>query len=514
MILVWVGIAFFAGVGLYIVMPWTAAKIAGDDWVDAVAQKYVWLAQSAARKSAIVERDGVLELVSKRYDPDIKGDKDSKHDTRHHQDGFDVLSRMSNKSFGLALSDRSEYVSPLLAELGERFWRAREEGEIGEVVQTKNGAECMKDGVIVDDRSKMVDLGRARHATTGSADPESGHESYINTQISQEKFNQKLSTGQTFMIILGLVGSFVATVMALNYTGGESAEATSPSQNTTTLSYLAALISAAGGKTIGRKTGAVIYALGWVLLVPVMAGLFVGPVMAVLLALLTYSVAGFIPFTIGLMGPSIPAALGIIMARGHWILAQLTTGGGCITRRETGEYEYTRLERAPDSVEEQRELFGDEIEDEDDLYDFFVRLVDGTVLGVDGSEGDLYRFAWAPLGITEEKGEENMGPITDQPPANVATDGGTNQRIRTKNKRMGYHALLPTPDEDEWIVPGPQFYGWCRNTAESGPVEEGRDKALRDHGGEQQLGAKWFMICVLLATVMGTAMGMVAGGGI
>ncbi|WP_435551966.1 hypothetical protein [Natrinema sp. CGMCC1.2065] len=719
MFLVWMGLAFFAGLALYIVMPWTAAKIAGDDWIESVSGTYVWLAQTAAHKSAIVERDGTLELVSKRFDSEILGDKDKEHgDLRHHQDGFSVLSRLKNKSFGVALGDRAEYVSPLLAELGGEAWRAKENDEIGRdqrTVETSGGKKTtesvMRDGILIDKASKLVDVSRARHLTTGDADPEDGHESYLWTEISQEKFNERMSFGQTMVIVLGALGAMVTMFYLTSQTGGSASanaasgggggggSVTDAANNTTTVSMLFILAALSRFdlewvKSGGRKTAAVLWVVGWIVTWPLTALVMEGLVMALLVAIVMTGVALLLPVGIALLGPSIPKGVGLILARGHWILAQLTVGRGILVRRETGEYEHHKLYRAETSVEETlsarltnndrhekatdtgldwmssvdgdngsvlvhlettnevetiaeatlsvtanfenesrtlidetfddvdaikehanlpvtsgREIatdggesedddlptvdlgsdlqsspdddsfFGDsateddgidpdleealddaevddreassggwdwnplsifrddeeedeeedeqeigdlvdveivlEVEAERDLdHNFVATLADGTELPVHGSEGDLYRFGWAPLGVTEEKGPANMDPITDSPPEDVQADGG---RIVPNNTRQGYRPMLKLPDEDDgdqYLVTLPQLYSWCQGTSESETIEQGRDKALSEHGGAQQIGMAVFSVIVLASVVIGGAFGWIAAGGL
>lgn len=511
MFFIWMGLAFFAGLALYLVTPWTAAKIAGEDWVEYVSGLYVWLAQTAVTKSAIVERDGTLELVSKRFDSEIHGDKDKEHgDPRHHRDGLSVLSRLKNKSFGVALHDRAEYVSPLLAELGESAWRAREANELGSYT-TGEGIDRMRDGITVPRASRLVDLSRARHLTTGDADPEDGHESYLRTKISQEQFNEKLSFGQSLMIVLGFIGSAVAMFYLTSQTGGagtaSSAPAPSPTTNTTnatnttTVSVLF-LLSTLGLSDIdfddlARKLGAVAWIIGWVVTWPLTALLMDGLMTAMLVLVVMTGVAMAVPAGIALAGPSIPKSIGLILARGHWILAQLSVGRGMLVRRETGEYEHHKLYHA----------------DSDADHDFEVLLNDGTTLPVNGSEGDLYRFGWAPLGITEEKGESNMGPITQDTSElpTLSADGG---RIGPDNKRQGHQPAIKIPQGDNWLVTLPQLWSWCQGSSESKTIEQGRDKALSEHGGAQQIGGLVFTIAVLASTVIGGAFGFLAGGGL
>ena len=517
MFVVWGMLCFFAGVAIYLVMPWTTARIAGDEYAEQVAKYYVWLAQGAVVKSAIVERDGILDLVRKKYDADMKGDKDSTHGDRHHRDGFDVLNRLSNKSFGLALSDRGEYVSPLLAELGGEFWRAREDGDIGTVIE-HNGDEYMKDGVIVDDRSKLVDLADAKHLTSGSASPESGADSKEKTKISQEKFHQKLSFGQQLTVALTFSACFAVVFAALVF--GPSVDdggAATDAGNQTVVSFLFLAYASPWLLQVGRFALAGLWALVWVLLIPVTAFFLLSPMWAIVATFLTWTFAIAIPAACAFS--LIPHMFGasLAVARINWILAQLANGAGCLIRRESGEYEYARLRDLPEDVVEQRQILGDY--DLDEPFNWYVQLNGGTRLGVDGSRGDLYRFGWAPLGITEEKGPENLGAISETPNATVRSDGGEDARthVGTSNRRpegTGYRAYLPVPKQGEWMVAGPQLASWCRNTAESVLIERGRDQALRDYGGQQQMGDLWFVLIVLMAAVFGGGMGLVAGGGI
>jgi len=141
----------------------------------------------------------------------------------------------------------------------------------------------------------------------------------------------------------------------------------------------------------------------------------------------------------------------------------------------------------------------------------FAELSDGTELPIHGSEGDLYRFGWAPLGITEQKGAANMEPITQTPPSDIQSDGG---RIMPNNTRQGYRPMLQIPDRDQWLVTLPQLWSWCQGTAESKTIEQGRDKALSEHGGAQQVGMAVFSIVVLASVVIGGAFGWIAAGGL
>lgn len=482
-LMIWLAVGFLAGICLVIFVPWSAARIAGPEWQEWVSDIYVWLAMTAGTKTAIVARPGTLELVPKKYDSDIKADKDTQHgDPRHHHDHFGVLSRLKNKSFGFAIDSHNEYVDPLLAELGGRAKEVLERDEIGPKEQKRQ----MFDGITVPQTSELVDITDAKHLCSGNCEPEWGNESYEMTKISQEKFNEKVSFGQVMMIIVAALGSMVT----MWFLTGQDAPGTGGG---TTVSLLA-LIASTSIAMKSREIAAVGYIAIW-FFIPVIAALQVGIVGGVLVFLVMTATAVAIPGWIALFGPSIPRSIGMIFCSIFWILAQLTVGKGVIVRRATGEYEHHALRDAPDGED----------------HDYVATLDDGKELEINGSNGDLFRFGWAPLGVAAEKGEQNMAPICETPPKQAATDGG---HIQAENTRQGWYPVIPVPDDDEWLVTLPQLATWCRKSAESEAIEHGRDKALTEHGGQQQLGMIALTIGMVGAILIGSLMGWLAGGGI
>ena len=492
---VWAIIGVLLGICFVIVVPWTAARIAGREYVEAVSDKYVWFAQTAARRSALVVRDGDLKLIAKRYDSDLKADKDSETgDERHHKDDFDVLGRLANKVFGFVLTSRDSYVSPLAAELGEVAMRAQERKEIGHE-QVKGTADSFVDGIHIPKQSRLVDISAGRHLTTGSCEPEKGRESYEKAKISQEKFHDRVSFGQGMLLIIAALGSMGVAWFAASRTGGGSTVDVANQTTVGMIWLLASLGPVEISKQTLRKVAAGLWVAGWVLVVPVLAAVFGGPVIAVVVTGLTLLTPVVFLGGLTLAGPSIPAFLGIALARGFWILAQLTVGKGVLVERDTGELEHRQLRRAG----------------EDATTTFVTTLSDGRVLPVAGSKGDLGRFAWAPMGFTAEKTEQNMDTLTEEVPDEAATDGG---RILPTNKRQGYQPELREPDKDEWLVTLPQLWSWSKNTSESGAVRQGRNKALTEHGGEQQISMVVFFAMLLAAILMGGVFGLIAGGAI
>ena len=482
---IWAAVGLLGGILMLVFLPWSAARMAGGELQDTIANKYVYFAQTCATKTAIIARPGSLKLVGKRWDSDFGQDKDTAQgDPRHHGDGFNALSRLANKPFAFGLQSAGEYVSPLLAEIGDKARRARDNGDVGE----EQGV--MKDGYLIPKRSKLVDITDSQYLPTGSCEPEEPYQDYQKTKISQEKFHERISFGQTMILLIAAIGSMVAMWFL---TGQDT-----PDAGGTTLSMLL-LIGAAGqwledSDLDWAKIGVSLYAIAFIASLPLIAWITYSIIHAIVVLVVMVSVAVTVPVGITLLGPSIPLFMGLPMARLCWIMAQLSVGRGVIVERADGSYEYHKLEEA-----------------ESDEYGFQTTLSDGKTLEIDGSTGDLFRFGWAPLGMTAEKTSRNMGRISEEPPEQMAADGG---KIQTASTREGYKAVLPIPDENEWLVTGPQLWTLCRKTAESEAIERGRNKALTEHGGTQQISMTWFMGAVLMAILIGSSMGFVAAGGL
>jgi len=486
-LLVWAIVGVLFGIVLIAVLPWVGAKLSGDaDLIEAVSDWYVDLAQTCARRSCLIIRDGDFQLIGKRYDPDHKADKDtSTGDPRHHRDSLDVLNRIKDKVFGFGLTSRDTYISPLAAELGELAKEAHDSREIGPVGDKPQ----MVDGFTVPKQSQLVDLDSAKHITTGDADPETGYESYQKTKISQERFHEKVSFGQ----LVVLVGATLAT-MALAWLLSSRDAPSADTTVSTSLMFLAATINKDQSKKIGIIGGAI----GAVLIMPLIAILTHGILAGIIVFVASIGVAVAVPVGIKLLGPSIPMMIGVPMARGFWTLAQLTVGRGVLVERDSGHIEHRQLRDAQDEA-----FHGAEFE---------TVLSDGTLLPVDGSQGDLFRFGWADMGATVEKSQQNMRSLTkDIQVEDAATDGGF---VIGEGTRQGFKPVHPVPADSEYLVTLPRLWTWCRGSSESEAVRQGRNKALTEEGGAQQISMVVFTAALVVMSIIGGIFGLIAGGAI
>ena len=503
MTIVWLAVGFLTGLLLLIFVPWAAARIAGPKYQEKVSDWYVWLAQTSISKCAIIVRDNQLELVPKRYDPEIGADRDSKHGERHHKDPLNVLGRLANKPFGIALSDRGVYISPLVAEVGDKLRDAKDRNEGGpseRIVEDGDGARreaVFRDGFEIPTFSTAVDLGAADYLITGSCEPEQGRESFTKTQISQEKFHERLSFGQSFFIVLSFLAVLVVSYWIADPEDGASVTVVDflahPESHLLALSVLAISLRGTWEWIDERVEWKVLQAAAFVAMIvvsiPLLAWWLAGALVGIAVFIVMVGTPLAIVSVIGLLGPSIPVVIGHPLSKGFWILAQLAVGRGALVRLESGRYVHRKLLDGNDA-------------------DYRVDLPDGSTLDVEGDQGDLYRFGWAPLLVTEQKGEKNMAPISQEVPAASATDGG---RVLANNRRQGYRPALSVPDSG-WLVTLPQLWAWVSGSAESDMVERGRDNALTEHGGEQQVGAIVYMGVLAVLMITAAVLGLAAGG--
>lgn len=510
----WAVTGVLAGVAYLTVVPWVAARVGGLRARERVSYWYVWAAQTFTERAGVIVRDEELSLVRKHWDGEYSADKDTASgETRHHYDVFSVLDRLRGRIFGFGLSDRGVWVSPLLAEIGAKAHTMRQNNDIGPETRAveRDGRtvreQVMQDGIPIPDRSQLVDLSAARHLVKGSADPNAGQDAYKRTKISQEPFTQTVSPAQGLLIVGGFLAG-LAVVMFLSGDSGSSAPVAPPNAtNQTVLSGLGALIMArlnqvrqgiaaaiariSGGSgdrdwgRVGRGLAAAAIGVVGLVLIPAIAVVTFGPVMAIIAGMLQLLTIIAIPFGIWLLGPALPGLLAVPLATISWILAQLTTDGGVIVERKTGVLEYHELRK--------REHGG-----------FETTLSDGTVLPIDGTEGDLYRFAWNDLGIVAEKTEENMQRLTAG--ETLRADGG---EIVAKNTRAGYRPIINTGSVSDWVVSLPHLESWAEGSATGNSIRTGRQKALRENGGEQGLSQLVFTVLLLVAPVLGAAMGWV-----
>lgn len=203
--------AFFAG-GMVL------GAIGGTDVRDRMGQWYVDMAQAAYRNSALVVREtGSLQLTTVKFDPKFGADRSTVDGVAGHWgDPMAVKSTLSGKEFGIGLESASCYISPLASEFGKEGFDRLENGTLGEQDGEANT-------VILDyeipQHPQITDLRNASKSLKGSCKRHWGELANKWGELSQEKFHEKISLGQS-LLWMGAFGGGVALALATFYVRG------------------------------------------------------------------------------------------------------------------------------------------------------------------------------------------------------------------------------------------------------------------------------------------------------
>ena len=213
----WGLVGLLLGASAFVVVPWTLAMLGGVDVRDRVGRYYVGQMMTVLGDAALIAREqGGVALTSVSYDAEFGGDKVTvAGKTGHLVDDLNMKSRLANKPFGVGLESHPVYTSPLMAEFAEYGTDARHDGRIA----TTDG------GVRLDFEIPAVptvaDLRGAYRALDGDARRRFGVLSESWAQKSQEKFGQRISLGQTLILMAAFaVGSGMAILTMKYGTGG------------------------------------------------------------------------------------------------------------------------------------------------------------------------------------------------------------------------------------------------------------------------------------------------------
>lgn len=159
------------------------------------------------------------------------------------------------------------------------------------------------------------------------------------------------------------------------------------------------------------------------------------------------------------------------------MLAQLTFGNSAIVRTDTGDYQWRALRDADDG--------------------YRVVLEDGSVVQIDADDGDLDRWAMGKIALTEQKTERNM--------RRWQADESNAQT------RAGHDIPAPTKTEPgSWLVSLANVQTATRMSGTSDIVRRGREKALEEHGGENQVSTLMTMMLSTVLLIVGFLLGWAA----
>ena len=207
--LVWFLLAVTVGACVFFAAGLIVASVGGDGVRDRVGRWYVGMAQSAYRNSALAVREtGSLEMTTVNFDPKIGGDRSTIDGvTGHWEDPMSVKSKLAGKEFGIGLESASCYISPLAAEIGETGESRLENGVLGQTL-SDDGTEEVTLDYSIPKHPYVIDLRAAEKFLKGSSKRRWGQLSNKWAELSQEKFHENFSVGQSLLWI----GSFAAGV--------------------------------------------------------------------------------------------------------------------------------------------------------------------------------------------------------------------------------------------------------------------------------------------------------------
>jgi hypothetical protein len=459
LLITWAMLGLLLGAVGYVLIPWLFAFLGGADSRDRVGRYFIQQMMTVLGDGALVARkQGGVALTSVDWDATFGADKVSvAGQVGHIADSLGLKSRLAGKPFGIALESHPVYISPLFAEFAERASDAKHSNRLGP--QPDGGVrldfEIPTASVIPDLRGayRILDGDARRYYSTLA-------ESWA--QKSQEKFGKRVSFGQTLLFIAAFAVGVGMALLVFRYgpVGGGGGGG-----GTTVPVMISALLLATPSldrnwRMIGAGVGVVVLVAvfiafafwGWGLFAAILftAGLVVG--------------ASTPPMAILMLRDGLP--LGGLIGVGLAIAAQIAFGKAACVRREDGTYEWTVLRAGRGG--------------------FYAELADGQRVEIDAEKGELFSFGFGKLAVTEAKTDRSMQQWT------VAHTPGDS--AEPTGERAGVPVHPPRQQQtDSWLVSLANIQRAIRGSASSTLIRRGRDKALEEEGGQQQLSQLWTM---------------------
>jgi hypothetical protein len=215
----WGLVGLLMGAAAFILVPWTLAFLGGVDARDRVGRYYVKQMMTVLGDAALVAREqGGVALSGVSFDPEFSADSVTVGGKEGHlSDDLNLKSRLAGKSFGLGLESHPVYISPLIAEFAEYASDAKHEGRLA--VRADGGGARLD--FEIPETPSVPDLRGTYRILDGDARRRFGVLAESWAQKSQEKFGQRISLGQTIILMAAFaVGSGMA-ILAIKYgTGG------------------------------------------------------------------------------------------------------------------------------------------------------------------------------------------------------------------------------------------------------------------------------------------------------
>ena len=500
---VWFLLGILLGAVAFMTAGLVVAAIAGEGVRDRIGRWYISMAMGALRDGALAVREtGALEIVRTRFAPKFEGDRAVIDGVvGDWRDPLEVKGTLAGKPFGIGLESASCYVSPLAAEAGKEGADRLESGWLGSN-RTDDGEEEVTLDYSIPREPQVLDLRHAGSFLTGACKRRWGRLANKWGELSQEKFHERMSLGQSLLWIGAFAAGVGLAFAVVNYGVGDDG----PSSVSLavgglgTAALLLAMPDGGGGDEDEGGEGEDspgIAARLWAAVTSTTAQLvYLGAAVVtiagagVVIAALFWGLFSALGLALGLViGATLPwLYVRVLMcpwfngpiATAFFILGQLTFGAGALIRRDDGAFEWGRLR--------------------EDSHGLHTRLADGTRVDIDGDRNELPTVAWARLAVAEQKTERNVGEYTvDETFRTVRPDPAGDGMVQTPK-------AIADGGDAGWHLDAAKLERWARGSGGADLPRNGLRKALEETGGQQQISTLVTMVGAAVLLVLGFGM--------
>ena len=157
-----------------------------------------------------------LKLHTIDYDSDYDADRTG---GGHYRDDLGVMDRLHGRLFAFVPPGLATYVSPLTADIGRAYQEEDQRGRLG-LVDQSNPARGANAHVEVPANPRMASLKAARHIVPGNASDDDAEDANEMAKKSRAKCHERISLGQTLMVLAAFVVGIIGVWFVIKYGGG------------------------------------------------------------------------------------------------------------------------------------------------------------------------------------------------------------------------------------------------------------------------------------------------------
>lgn len=214
--LTWGLIGLLIGPLIVLLAPVVIAWVGGDEFRETVGNLWITRAIKMWGSSALIAKEqGGIAVASTSTDEKIEGDVVTVNgETGHLKDRMDVKGYLKGEQFGFGTDILPVYVTPLVAEMGDRATDALERDRLG--VQPDGGVRLDFE---LPAQPQVPDLRSARHLVEASTGFRDAVVSEDWARKSQQKFHERMSLSQT-LLLMGAFALGIGLAVAVERLGG------------------------------------------------------------------------------------------------------------------------------------------------------------------------------------------------------------------------------------------------------------------------------------------------------